>query len=694
MVSAVSGASPESILSALDPEQLAVATTFNVPVYVIAGAGTGKTRAVTHRIAYGAATGQLDPRRTLAVTFTNRAAGTMKGRLAELGVSGVQARTIHSAALRQIQHFWPRAYGCELPPVSDHTDALLAEASRRIGLGGDRRLVKDLSTTISWAKVCNITPEEYPSLARARNRVVAGVSAADVARVMVAYEAIKRERCVVDFNDILLCAVGLMSQHRDIAVEIRSRYQHFVVDEYQDISPIQHRLLELWFGDRNDICVVGDPHQVIHAYAGARAEYLLRFPVDHPGARRVDLVRNYRSTPQIVRLANAVLTNNLDPDEAGEHTGGVELVARGRSGPEPVHQVAQDDAAEAAAIAMWLQTRHEAGTPWGEMAVLYRSNFQSAVLETALGTRSVPYLVKDSEMFFARPEVRQVVTEITRLAATQPGGDALASVDRILAGRGWSEDPPKGNGSARKRWEALLALRDLARDAAAEGAGNLAGLAGVFQRRAETEEAPVGHGVTLATMHAAKGLEWDAVALYGLDDATVPSSRSETPSEIAAERRLLHVGITRARRDLWLSHSLSSSGRANRGVSRFLRGLPGVPEEEPRHGRRRRRPAPAVCSVCGGPLTAARDRKLSHHLACEVGVDPDLVDRLREWRHARAEKDRVPAFVVLTDATLLGVAERRPDSVAGLLAVPGIGQRKARLYAADLIDVLHEFSEH
>ncbi|MDU7770059.1 MAG: ATP-dependent helicase, partial [Serratia marcescens] len=313
MVIAVRTQSADAILAALDPEQVKVAKTFDVPVCVIAGAGTGKTRAVTHRIAYGAATGKLDPRRTLAVTFTTKAAGTMKGRLADLGVVGVQARTIHSAALRQIKFFWPRAYNCELPPVSDSRFSMVAEAARRIGLGNDKALVRDLSAEISWAKVSNVPNEQYAALARTEGRVVAGVSATDVGRVLAGYEAVKRERCVIDLDDILLCAVGMMVQHRDITEEIRSRYQHFVVDEYQDVSPLQHRLLELWFGDRNDVCVVGDPHQAIHSYAGARADYLMNFVADHPGAKRIDLVRNYRSTPEIIRLANEVLVNRVTP---------------------------------------------------------------------------------------------------------------------------------------------------------------------------------------------------------------------------------------------------------------------------------------------------------------------------------------------------------------------------------------------
>ena len=490
--------------------------------------------------------------------------------------------------------------------------------------------------------------------------------------------------------------MGLLVQHRDITEEIRVRYRHFVVDEYQDVSPLQHRLLELWFGDRNDVCVVGDPHQAIHSYAGARADYLLDFVADHPGAKRIDLVRNYRSTPEIVQLANEVLVNRMTPEEALEHGRGVTLVSRGRSGPEPIYQALGDDASEASAVAMWIESRHAAGIPWSEIAVLYRINSQAAQLETALAERSIPYLVKGSERFYDRGEVRRSLDALARLAADEPGADPLRAFDRILAAQGWSAIAPDGEGDVRQRWESLQALHDLTVSVVDDGTRTLEELAAVFSRRAATQEAPVGDGVTLATLHASKGLEWDVVALYGINDTMVPFIMAEAPAEVASERRLLHVGVTRARRDLWVSYSWSGGNRDRQGISRFLRGLPGTGEttdKPPRH-RRKRRATITVCSVCGKALTAARDRKLGHHLACEVGVDPVLVERLRQWRSERAEADRVPAFVILTDATLLGVAEKRPDSMEGLLQIPGVGRRKADLYAADLIKVLHGSSDN
>lgn len=681
-----------AILEALDPEQRQVATSFGAPVCVIAGAGTGKTRAITHRIAYGASTGVLDPRRTLAVTFTTRAAGTMRTRLEELGVRGVQARTIHSAALRQVRYFWPRAYGCELPPVSDGRFPLVAESARRAGLGVDTALLRDLSAEISWAKVSNIPADQYAPLARAQGRVVASVSSAMVGRILAGYEAAKQEAGVIDLDDILLCAVGLLSDHPDVAEQVRSQYRHFVVDEYQDVSPIQHSLLELWFDGRDDVCVVGDPHQSIHAFAGARADYLMDFVTDHPGARRIELVRNYRSTEPVVALANTVLVHHLDDEERAHHGQGVRLRGQGQPGPAPHYASFADDTTEADAVAQWFRTRHEAGTPWSQMAALHRVNSQSPALESALAAADVPYVVKGAERFYERAEVRRTLTMLARRAETDPDAGAQLA-DAVLADQGWTDQPPEGHGAVRQRWESLQALHEVVRSVRdADPAATLAAVVAELGERARRQDVPVSDGVTLCTMHAAKGLEWDVVALVGVSDTMVPFIMAESPEELAEERRLLHVAVTRARRELWISFPRTGAARGRWGISRFLRGLPGTPRQGTARGSapgRRRGHRVVDCSVCGGPLTAATDRKLGHHLACEVDVSPDLVDRLRAWRKERAEADSVPPYVVLTDVSLLAVAEHLPEDEQALLALPGIGRRKVERYAADLLAVLH-----
>lgn len=692
----MTGRPADQILEDLDPEQREVASTFGVPVCVVAGAGTGKTRAITHRIAYAAAIGRADPRRTLAVTFTTRAAGTMKARLAGLGVSGVQARTIHSAALRQVRYFWPRAYGCELPPVSDARFRMLGESARRAGLSVDTALLRDLSAEVSWAKVTNASSDEYPALARAQGRVVAGVSAATVGRVLAGYEAVKQGACVIDLDDILLCAVGLLSEHPDIAAEVHDQYRHFVVDEYQDVSPVQHTLLELWFNGRDDVCVVGDPHQSIHAFAGARADYLTGFVDEHPGAARVELVSNYRSTPEVVGLANEVLVHHLTSAEEATG-GGVRLVARSPHGPTPQFAAHPDETAEASAVADWLAALHRSGVGWSELAVLHRVNSQAPALEAALAEAGIPYLVKGAERFFDRAEVRRAIVAVTTAARSQDPepGQGLARTDQALSALGWTPVAPEGQGSVRQRWESLQALHDLAaKVVSARPEATLSDVAATFSQRARLQQAPTIDGVTISTMHAAKGLEWQGVAVVGASDAMMPFMMAEGPGEIAEERRLLHVALTRAREHLLITFARSSTAKGRYGISRFLRGLPGTPDQtSPARRRSRHRGARvATCTVCGGPLTAGADRKLGHHLACEVDVDPVVIDRLRAWRSDRAGRDMVPAFVVLTDATLLAVAERMPGDAEELGAISGIGPRKIERYAAELLGALHSGS--
>jgi DNA helicase-2/ATP-dependent DNA helicase PcrA len=294
------------ILAGLDDEQRAVAEAVEGPVVVLAGAGTGKTRAITHRIAYGVETGAHDPRRSLAVTFTNRAAGEMRGRLRTLGVEGVQVRTFHAAALRQLRYFWPRLSGNVFPELIASKSRLVVEAARTAGLATNSALLRDLASDIEWAKVSQLDAEGLLTspLAAGRNW---SVDLAQFAKVFSAYDEIKHDRGLLDFEDVLLVTVGALTTRPDIADEIQSAYRWFTVDEYQDVNPLQHRLLTLWRGDRDDLCVVGDASQTIYSFTGARSEYLRTFRTEFPDATEVRLVRCYRCTPEIVSVANSVI---------------------------------------------------------------------------------------------------------------------------------------------------------------------------------------------------------------------------------------------------------------------------------------------------------------------------------------------------------------------------------------------------
>ena len=684
---------PDAVLAALDPEQRAVATALAGPVCVLAGAGTGKTRAVTHRIAYGVLSGAFVANRVLAVTFTARAAAEMRGRLRDLGVPGVQARTFHAAALRQLQYFWPQVVGGALPPLVDHKAQLVAAAGGRLRLRLDRAGVRDASAEVEWAKVSLLTPETYAAAARKAGRdAPAGLDHATAARLLQSYEDVKTDRGVIDFEDVLLLAVGVLQEHPDVATAVRAQYRHLLVDEYQDVSRLQQRLLDLWLGESRDLCVVGDASQTIYSFAGASPSYLLDFRTRYPDATVVRLVRDYRSTPQVVALANGV----LDRAPATATRARVELVAQREAGPAPTFTEYADDVDEAQGVAARVRSLVEAGTPTREVAVLYRTNAQSAPLEQALGDAGVGYLLRGGERFFNRPEVRQALLLLRGAARSDDGSAPLGTVTRdVLGGAGWSAEPPPGSGAVRERWESLQALAVLADELATSRPGaRLRELVDELTERASAQHAPAVDGVTLASLHAAKGLEWDAVFLVGLSEGLMPISFAGTPDVVEEERRLLYVGVTRAREHLNLSWTLSRTpgGRGTRNPSRFLDGL--RPGASVRGAAAVNRPktkksgAPRRCRTCQGVLGTAAERKIGRCASCPPTYDEAVFEALREWRSATAAAAKVPAYVVFTDATLVAVAETRPVGREGLSRIAGIGPAKLDRYADDVLALL------
>ena len=625
-------ADPELVLAALDPEQRQVALATRGPVCVLAGAGTGKTRAIAHRIAYAALTGVVDPGHVLALTFTTRAAGELRARVHQLagrgaGLDRVQARTFHSAALRQLSHFWPRTVGGRPPTVLDSKVGLLAEVTRRVRAGTSSAELRDVAAEIEWAKVLGVPPDGYPDAAARAGRS-APLAPATVARLYASYEELRRERHLVDFESVLELTAAILAEHPEAAAMIRDRYRYFVVDEYQDVNPLQKLLLDSWAGDRDDVCVVGDPRQTIYSFAGATASYLTGFSADFPGAAVLRLVRNYRSTPQVVALANQLtglagrqpLAAQLRPARgagargagaggagvggAGVGGAGAGAAAAGGAGGGTAALVAQrpggpavefagypDEQQEASAIAARVAALHAAGAALSQVAVLVRTNAQTLPLEQAFAGLGLPCQLRGTERFFDRPEVRQAVGLLRAAAksadADLAGAGLAADVRHILAGLGLTPEAPAGRGAARERWESLAALAQLAEDyfaadaASADaggeggGGGGLRGFAAELAHRSQIEHAPAMHGVTLASLHAAKGLEWDVVFLAGLAEGTLPIVHAQTDEAIEEERRLLYVGVTRAREQLFLSWPLawSGGGRRTRQPSRFLAGL-------------------------------------------------------------------------------------------------------------------------
>ena len=686
-------------LSGLDAEQRAVAEALHGPVVVLAGAGTGKTRAITHRIAHGVASGQHDARRTLAVTFTTRAAGEMRSRLRALGVDGVQVRTFHAAALRQLRYFWPRISGGDFPELLPSKARLVAEAASRCRLPTDAATVRDLASDLEWAKVNFLSGPAVAERAGQAARTLA-VDAAAFAQLQVAYEDAKSARGLLDFEDVLLVTAGALADRPDIADEVRAAYRWFTVDEYQDVNPLQQRLLALWLGERDDLCVVGDANQTIYTFTGATPAYLTSFRTAHPDATEVRLVRCYRCTPEIVSLANAVISRA--PSAAST----LVLSSQRPAGAEPTVQACDDDVDEAAQVARRARQYIEEGMPARDIAVLFRVNAQSAELEEAFAEAGVPVVLRGTERFFDRPEVREALTRL-RGAARAGGSDGPLGeeVRAVLGTAGWSPEAPRTTGAVRERWESLAALATLADELGPTVGDSLSAFVAELDARAELQHAPVADGVTLASIHAAKGLEWRVVFVVGCSEGLMPLQYAETPDQVEEERRLVYVAVTRAADRLHLSwaRARQPGGRPTRSVSRFLaealagsspagRALAGgvVRRGSGRARGERRQRGPARCRVCRKGLVTAPERTLGRCQACPADLDVDLLEDLRTWRLETSRAKEVPAYVVFTDVTLLAIAEQRPADLDALAEIPGIGPVKLEAYGEQVLALVRD----
>jgi DNA helicase-2/ATP-dependent DNA helicase PcrA len=675
---------PDRVLEGLDPEQTQAARALRGPVCILAGAGTGKTRAITHRIAYAVSSGVVAEQQVLAVTFTARAAGEMRGRLRALGAPRVQARTFHAAALRQLSFFWPQVVGGEKPTLIESKLPVVSRAAHSVGLQPDRNGLRDLAGEIEWSKVTQVRPTDYDKAVVKAGRQPP-LPAGEVARVFEAYEDLRREHNLLDFESMLELTAGMITEYPAIAQRVREQYRYFVVDEFQDVNPLQRLLLDAWLGDRDDLCVVGDPSQTIYSFAGATPGYLTGFGARYPHATVVQLVRDYRSTPQVVRVANHVIAQARGTTSAQHLT----LQAQRPDGPDPMYQEYDDEPAEATGVARKISVLLEGGTPASEIAVLVRTNGQSASYEQALTDEGVPFTMRGTTRFFERPEIKQAVHTLRGARHGAAGEEAeplVRTVRQLLGQLGLTESAPEGR-QARERWESLTALAQLAEDMAAAPRPDgtpvtMADLVDELDVRMATEHAPGFEGVTIASLHAAKGLEWDAVFLVGLTEGMMPIIYAETDEQVEEERRLFYVGVTRAREHLAMSWSLARSpgGRKTRKPSRFLDGLrPASPSTASRRAERRKGGV-TRCRVCSATLTDAAERKLGRCLDCPSSYDEALLERLRDWRRACAQEQKVPAYVIFTDATLQAVAEQEPGSLTQLAAVSGVGAVKLDRY--------------
>jgi len=665
------------LLADLDEEQRAAALAVHGPVRIVAGAGTGKTRTVTHRIAHGVATGELDAGRTLAVTHSRKAAGELAERLHNLGAGTVDARTFHAAALRVARQFWARTARREPAPV------VLAE---REGWGlwrdalryltrtePDSSTVREVVDEVQWARSRLVGRERYEQAAAEGFRDPELGPAAVVA-CWERYEQAKARLGKVDFADLLDIASELLDDE-SVAQAVRRRWAHVTVDEYQDVDPAQQRLLDAILGDSHEVCVVGDPRQAIYTWKGADASLLDTFPERHPGTQTFNLTRNYRSSPQILDWANRL----------ARHPGTVPLRAtRGPAQPPRVHRL-DNELAEAAWVAGAARRAIASGTPPSEIAVLYRFNSAQARFEAAFGRMGVPVVVADDVTFFERDEVRAVLVPFGRAARAQPDAGGLELLGSFLARQGFDrDDPPPGTGAARTRWEsheALLELLEALPGAAEADASRLLSEVNALARRTGDRHR---EGVTLATLHRAKGLEWDVVFVVGATDGSIPSAYADTDEELAEEERLLHVGVTRARRELHVTWAAAGArGRPN-SPSPFLLRLPRAERPAPREARRsgrRRQPIAdagepsAACAHCAAPLRGVSPRRLGVCAACATVAPGALGAKARAVMalvdRAAAEAGKEPD-ALLSPTALLRLLDKSPASEQELSALPGV----------------------
>jgi DNA helicase-2/ATP-dependent DNA helicase PcrA len=531
----------KQILTELDAEQLAVVTAIRGPVCVIAGAGTGKTRVITNRIAYAINSGVTDPTKVLALTFTARAAGEMRARLRALGVPNVSARTFHSAAIKQLLYFWPYAFGGQFPTLLTTKSGFVSQAIERaeVAVPAQTAVLREIAGEIEWAKVLEISPENYHEKAIESNRLVklpnnksANENLGMISQVYEAYESLKRQERTLDFEDVLLLTVGMLEEDRGVRERIRDQYRYFTVDEYQDVSPLQQRLLNLWLGNREEICVVGDAAQTIYSFAGATSNFLLNFKNRFPNAQVFRLSTGYRSTPEIINTANQILrVANLVSDH------GIELQSVNTHGEKPLVNGFSSATDEIAYVATEVKKQIDSGIDSSDIAILARTNAQLDQVKSALNNLRVASQIRSGERFFERVDVRDAM-RLIRGASVLPseGGDWFADLVSVLQ--------PFGDA------DYVTAFLRLARSIKDNGGENMRAFLREIEDRAEQNNPPILPGVTLSTLHGAKGLEWDHLYLIGISEGVLPMG-----NDLNEERRLFYVGVTRAKQRIHITYA-------------------------------------------------------------------------------------------------------------------------------------------
>ena len=616
----------DEIFEGLNPQQRAAVETTTGPVCILAGAGSGKTTTITRRLAHQVRSGAFDPRSLMAVTFTDKAAGEMQRRLYSLQVTGVQARTFHAAALRQLRFFRPGL----ADNILGSKGQLLGPMIRSLGAPYKFIPVADFASEIERAKNQRVTPDDYlHKLGDHEPPVKAEV----MQRLFAQYESRKQRRRAIDFEDMLELAVLLFEEDWEVAERFRDKYRAFTVDEYQDVNLLQQSLLNAWLGERDNLCVVGDDYQAIYSFTGASADYLLEMPGRFPNTKVVRLEENYRSTPEVLELANKLVPKLKGSQKI--------LRAVREPGPQPNLRAFMDADSEIPFVEREIRRLHdEEKVPLEEIAVLYRINARSELFEEALAEASIDYQVRE-DAFLARPAARQLLPRLAR----QAGNDLSALTEGIAKTLGYNPDLNEDAGRSEVTRQKDLARMIRIADEYEDGTRTAADFVKELQYRFAGEG---GRGVNLLTYHRAKGLEFEAVFLPMLVAGELPFKRSDEDEE----RRLFYVGLTRAKRYLYVSWAM--------------------------RGKNRTSPFVVDLGAGGGDKPAKKPAE----------PDDPVVAALKEWRSKEARSAGKPAYVILHDSTLEEIARREPGTLDELLTVPGIGPSKSERYGDDILAVL------
>ena len=530
----------EDILNALDEEQREAAQSLLGPTVILAGAGTGKTRTITHRIAYGILRGDFSENRVMALTYTNRAAGELRARLRSLGVHSVNAKTFHAAALSQLEYFWRDFFGVEAPRVLESKSRAIGTAAETLKIRLDANTIRDIAAEIEWRKYSMLSLEQYLDQITSRP-VITGLAPIKSYEIQVAYEDAKVKAKQIDWEDVLMLCTGMLKAEPRALAHVHSQYRFFTVDEYQDISKLQQELLDTWLGDRSDLCVVGDPNQTIYSFSGASASFLETFDSRYPGANVISLTKNYRSTPEIIAVANRVRGNQkFEPLEA--------IRPRGIE-PEVLEFATKEQ--ECDWVASRIKDLLSNGIKASQIAVLYRINAQSEQVENALSKAGVEYQVRGGQRFFNRPEIMSAVRMVRAEAANPSNKELYETVSAIARSLGWQSIAPDVSGAALEKWEALNSLVQIADELGSEA--TIKTFASELEERQRSQHEPTRESITLSTIHAAKGLEYKAVFIIGAIEGYLPISYAKTELQISEEQRLFYVGVTRAKDSLFIT---------------------------------------------------------------------------------------------------------------------------------------------